>query len=365
MQHKLRSCIFKIIISFIVICWGATIQAEEITAKNKSASTSSQATTSGSKTTTASTATTNNATTNADKVALVNGKAIRQDQFDNALAYQKQIAAENGATISYEQIPQLKYELLQSLIGTELLYQESQKQGIKVEEKEINEAYEAQKQKAQFKTDAEFEAALKQTNKTIASYKAEIKQGLANDHFVKNKFTDNTVISDSEAKKYYDDNPSYFQQPAKVRVSHIMIRVDSNADQSKKDEAKIKIEQVMKRLKAGENFAALAKEVSEDMNSKKNGGDLDYFSKGQIGSQTFEDAAFALKKDEISNIVETNAGYHIMKLTDKTDAKKVSFEEAKNDIIDSLKSTKVNSNVNRYIIEMKNKATIETFPVSK
>jgi len=359
MQHKLRNCLFAIIVSFLIICWGATIQAEESTTKNKSASTPASATTP------TSTATTKSATTNPGKVASVNGTVISQDQFDNDLGYQKQIAAARGVTISDEQMPELKYELLQNLIGTELLYQESQKRGIKVEEKEINEAYEAQKQKAQFKTDAEFEEALKQSKKSMTSYRAGIKQGLAIDHFIKNKFTDNTCMSDSEAKKYYDDNPSYFQQPAKVRASHIMIIVDSKADQSKKDEARKKIEQVMKRLKAGEDFAALAKEVSQDTSTKENGGDLDYFSKGQIGSQSFEDAAFGLKKGEISDIVETDSGYHIIKLTDKTDAKKISYEEAKNDIIDSLKSTKVNSNVNKYITELRNKATIETFPISK
>jgi peptidyl-prolyl cis-trans isomerase C len=359
MQHKLGNCLFAIIVSFLVICWGAAIQAEESATKNKSASTPASATTSK------STATTNSATTNPGKVASVNGTVITQAQFDNDLGYQKQIAAARGVTISDEQMPELKYEVLQNLIGTELLYQESQKRGIKVEEEEINKTYEAQKQKAQFKTDAEFEEALKQTNKSLTSYRAEIKKGLAIDRFIKNTFTDNTVISEAEEKQYYDDNPSYFQQPAKVRASHIMIIVDSKADQSKKDEARKKIEEVMKRLKAGEDFATLAKEVSQDTSTKEYGGDLDYFSKGQIGSQAFEDAVFNLKKGEISEVVETDSGYHIIKLTDKTDAKKISYEEAKNDINDSLKSAKVNSKVDEYITELRNKATIETFPISE
>ena len=312
----------------------------------------------------ASTATTKSATTSAGKVASINGTAISQEQFDKALAYQQEIASLQGVTITDAQMPQLKYEVLQNLIGTELLYQESQKSGIKVEEKEINETYEVQKQKAQFKTDAEFDEALKKSNKTMAAYRAEIKQGLAIDYFVKNKFTDITTVSDSEAKKYYDDNPGYFQQPAQLRASHIMIRVASNADQTKKDEARKKIEEVMKRVKTGEDFAALAREVSEDTDSKNNGGDLNYFSKGQ-SPQSFEDAAFALKKGEISDIVKTDSGYHIIKVTDKTDAKKISYEESKNDIVTSLKNSKVNSAVSNYIIGLKNKSNIQTFPLSK
>jgi len=341
------------------------MQAAEGAATTKSSTTPASTTGNKGAATPISAATTKSAAINTGKVATVNGTAISQEVFDSVLAYQKEIAAINGTTISDEQVPELKYELLESLIGNELLYQDSQKSGIKVEESEINESYEAQKQKAQFKTDAEFEEALKQSNKTMASYRAQIKQGLAIDHLIKNKFTDKTTISDSEAKKYYDDNPGYFKQPAKVKVSHIMIKFASNADQSKKDEARKKIEQVMTRLKAGEDFAALAKEVSEDASSKENGGDLDYFSKGQISSKSFEDAAFALKKGEISDIVTTDYGYHIIKLTDKTDIKTISYEEVKNDIVDSLKTSKVNSNVSKYITVLRNKATIVTYPISK
>jgi peptidyl-prolyl cis-trans isomerase C len=381
MKHKLRNCFFAIVVSFLVICLGALVQAAESTTTNKSTTPASTPATKNTTTpastpatknttipagasTTKSTATTKSATTSPGKVASINGTVISQEQLDRALAYQQEMAALQGVTITDDQMPQLKYEVLQNLISTELLYQESQKSGMKVEEKDISETYEAQKQKAQFKTDAEFEAALKQSNKTMASFRAEIKQGLAIDRFVKSKFTDKTTVSDSEAKKYYDDNPGYFQQPAQVRISHIMIRADSKADQSIKDEAKKKIEQVLNRLKAGEDFAALAKEVSEDANSKNNGGDLDYISKGQA-PQSFEDAAFALKKGEISNIVTTDSGYHIIKVTDKQDAKKISYEESKNDIITSLKSSKVNSAVNKYIIVLKNKSTVETLPINK
>ena len=144
-----------------------------------------------------------------------------------------------------------------------------------------------------------------------------------------------------------------------------MIKIDSKSDQAKKDEARKKIEQALKRVKAGEDFATVAKEVSEDTGSKNNGGDLNYFYKGQTGSKTFEDAAFSLKTGEISDIVTSDTGYHIIKVTDKKDAKKISYDEAKNNIISNLKSSKVNSAVAKYITALKNKSTIETFPINK
>ncbi|MBN1627336.1 MAG: peptidylprolyl isomerase [Deltaproteobacteria bacterium] len=340
MQHKLRNYLYGIIISLLFLCQVTLSQAE------------------------GSTTAINSGATDKGKVASVNGSIISQAQFDNALGYQKEIAALRGVTITEEQMSELKYEVLENLISTELLYQESQKSGIKIEETEINEAYESQKQKGQFNTDAEFEEALKQSNKSIAAYRAEIKQGLAIDRFVQNKFTDKTVVSDAEAKEYYNDYPSYFQQPAQARISHIMITIPSNADQSQKDAARAKIEEAMRRLKTGDNFETLAREISEDTTSKDNGGDIGYFYKGQA-PQSFEDAAFALDKDEISDIVETGSGYHIIKLTDKTDARTVSYEEAKGEIIENLKSGKVSSAINKYIIALRNRSTIETYPIDK
>jgi peptidyl-prolyl cis-trans isomerase C len=346
MQIKLRNCLYALTISLLVLWSGVPTRAEAA----KNTNTGSSAPTS--------------ATINKDTVAMVNGTAITQQQFDNAIKYQLEMAEMKGVTLTDIQLTELKYQMIGSLIDEELLYRESQRSGVKVEEKEINDAYEDRKQKAKFKTDAEFEEALKKSNKSVASYRAELEHGLAMDRFIKNKFSDNMVVPDSDAKNYYDGNPSYFQQPARVRVSHIMIRVASDADQSKKDEATKKIEQAMKRLKAGEDFAAVAKEVSEDSKSKNKGGDLGYISKGLV-QKSFEDAAFALKKDETSDIVKTSAGYHIVKVTDKTDARTISFEEVKNDVINNLKSNKVNSLVGNFIKELRNRSTITTYPISK
>jgi peptidyl-prolyl cis-trans isomerase C len=296
-------------------------------------------------------------------VARVNGTDITREQFENALGYQTEIAALNGVSISDEQMAELKYQVLENLIDNEVLYQERQKGGIKIEAPEIDDAYEARKEKAQFKTDAEFEEALKRTNKTIASYRAEIEHGLAIDRFIINTFSNNTVVSDSDAQNYYSANPVYFQQPARVRASHIMVRIDPDADQTARSEAKEKIGKAMKRITAGEDFAAIAREVSEDANTKDNGGDLGYISKGQV-TQPFEDAAFTLNNGETSDIVETGAGYHIIQVTDKIDAGTISFEEAKSDIKSTLKNSRVNSLVSSYVKLLRNRSTISTYPVS-
>ena len=292
-------------------------------------------------------------------VALVNGVAISQELFNIAMTpYQEQIDALGEGSITPERLTEVKTMVLENLISAELLYQESQKEKIKVQENEINDVF--NEQKAQFASEDKFNERLKHYNFSESTFKDQIRIGLTIQRFIDNKFAQAVNISDEEVKKYYDENPSYFQEPEKARASHIMIMVDSDADQARKDAAKKQLEEVLKRLKAGEDFAALAKEVSQDTYSKDNGGDLDYFYRGQM-VQAFEDAAFALNPGEISNVVETEYGYHIIKLTDKKDAKTITLDESKEDIRNGLKSNKVNSEVSNYVTELRNKADVEIY----
>ncbi len=346
MQYNLRSLLPAILSSLILFSSAVLATAGE-----------GATTTAANKDTPAPAKSAQNA--NAGKVASVNGVTITQARFDSAMTpYQQQIAAMGEGAVTDEQLTQIKTRVLENLIGTELLYQESMKSGVKVEEKEITTAFD--EQKAQFSSEAEFKEALKQYNFSDSAFKDQIKVGLTIQHFIDNKFTSNTTISDEEVKKYYDENPSSFQEPEQVRASHIMVMVDSSADQAKKDEAKKKIEQILQKLKAGADFAALAKEVSEDTYTKDNGGDLDYFYKGQM-VQAFEDAAFPLKPGEISNVVETEYGYHIIKVTGKKEAKTITLDESKEEIRTGLKSNKVNTDVSKYVTDLRAKANVEIY----
>src|SRR5262249_36535838 len=127
-------------------------------------------------------------------------------------------------------------------------------------------------------------------------------------------------VSDDEVKKFYDDNPSKFEQPEMVRASHILLSTrDPETNKDLPDEQKMakrkKAEELLKRARAGEDFAKLARENSEDPGSKDRGGEYQ-FSRGQMVPE-FETAAFSLKTNEVSEIVTTQYGYHIIKLSEK------------------------------------------------
>jgi peptidyl-prolyl cis-trans isomerase C len=167
------------------------------------------------------------------------------------------------------------------------------------------------------------------------------------------------MISDEESKTYYDTHPQSFVQPEQVRASHILIKVDADATEAQKTEARKKITAIQQKLKKGEDFASLAENYSEDTTSKK-GGDLGYFGRGQM-VEPFEEAAFSLKPNEISDIVETQYGYHLIKVVDKKPEAKLTYAEVKDRLDQYLKQQKLQSAEKLYIDNLRKNAAVEKF----
>jgi peptidyl-prolyl cis-trans isomerase D len=140
--------------------------------------------------------------------------------------------------------------------------------------------------------------------------------------------------SDADLKKYYDDNIARFKTQAQVRVSHILITAPKDASAADKAKAKQQAETLLAQVKAHpDQFAQIAQKDSQDPGSASKGGDLGYFSRGMIaGGQAFDDAAFGLKKGEISAVVQTDFGYHIIEATDVKPSVTQSFDEVKDTI---------------------------------
>jgi len=174
----------------------------------------------------------------------------------------------------------------------------------------------------------------------------------------------NVHITDEDVKKFYDDpaNIASFEQPEEVRASHILLMTSDpetheplSAD---KKEAKHKLmEDILKQARAGTNFADLAKQYSEDPGSKDKGGEYT-FPRGQMVKQ-FEDTAFSLKPGEISDIIETQFGYHIIKLSEKIPAKKVEFDKVKDGIHDHLLNLAIQKQLPDYLKKLVKDADIK------
>jgi peptidyl-prolyl cis-trans isomerase C len=164
-------------------------------------------------------------------------------------------------------------------------------------------------------------------------------------------------VSEADAKAVYDKNPNEFKRPEMVRASHILARFPENADAAAKQKARAKIEGVLKDVRAGGDFAELARKHSED-GSAQAGGDLNFFAKEQM-VPSFAEAAFALQSGRVSDIVETQFGYHIIKTTDRRAGGTVPFDEVKDQIAGYLRQQRQQEKTDALIEQLRAKAKIE------
>jgi peptidyl-prolyl cis-trans isomerase C len=264
---------------------------------------------------------------------------------------------QQGRQLNQEQVEKFKETILGILINRELLYQESKRQGIVVDENKVAEQLMDVRKK--FPSEAEFKKIIKEMKLTEADIKFQITRALAIRDLVETNITKNINITDEKTKAYYDEHPEAFKQAEEVKASHILIKLDSDADQAKKKEAREKIENGQAKLKSGGDFSALAKEYSEGPSNVK-GGDLGYFKRGQM-VKPFEEVAFKLKPDEVSDIVETQFGYHLIKVYDKKPEGTTAYKEAKDKISQYLKQEKGKEEIQKYIEKLREKAEIKTF----
>ena len=139
------------------------------------------------------------------------------------------------------------------------------------------------------------------------------------------------VVPPADIERAYNDNIEQYTTPEQVRASHILLKTEGKDDAA----VKAKAEELLKQAKAGADFAELAKKNSEDEASAKNGGDLDYFGRGRMVPE-FEQVAFALEPGQISDLVKTQYGYHIIKLVDKKPATTRPLDEVRQQLTDQL-----------------------------
>lgn len=291
------------------------------------------------------------------KAAVVNGSVITVEDLNWKMDIEKRRLLSQGRSPSGPQLLEMKKKVLESLINVELLHQEAKRQGIKVSDSAINDQFEIIKKR--FPSEEKFKSSITGMNLSEGALRSQIKKSLAIQQFIEKKFFQGLTVSDKEIKAYYDGNPKFFNRPDQVKASHILIKVDSGASDSQKAAARKKIKEIRQKLQKGENFADLAKKFSEGPSGAK-GGDLGYFRRGQM-LKPFEEVAFALKPGQISDVVETRFGYHLIKVIDKKSKDPVAYEEVKDKIQQHLKQQKSVGAISRYIEEVKGKAKVQRF----
>jgi peptidyl-prolyl cis-trans isomerase C len=290
-----------------------------------------------------------------ERAAVVNGSMITMEEFNGeALLVQRSVLG-MGKPLTCAQIANIQKEVVESLIRREILHQESLKAGIKIDKQDITKEIDTIKK--QFLSDAEYKNELTRRNLSEEVLRAQLERNLFISKYVEQQFLKKGKVTDADVKAYYESHLSALKQPLQVRVSHILVQFDSKSDPARKQEARRKAEKILNDLKDGKDFKTIAREQS-DGPTRTSGGDLGYIRMGQLEKQ-FESVVFNLKKDEISDVIETNYGYHLFKVTDRKPESIVSFDNVKEQIKQLLLQEKAKKEADEYARKLREKSDVK------
>ncbi|HWF84465.1 MAG TPA: peptidylprolyl isomerase, partial [Vicinamibacterales bacterium] len=253
-------------------------------------------------------------------IAKVNGETVERWELETAI---KGVEGRAGSPIPPERHDEIVRGLIDQLVAFHVLSQEAHARKLDATDTDV------QARMGQFKggfpDEQAFQKALSAQGMTLDQLQKQTRMGLEVSKVLDAEVNSKIAVQDADVDTFYKENTERFKQGETVHASHILISVPQGADAATKQAARVKAQQVLKQVKAGGDFAALAKANSQD-GSAQNGGDLGFFPKGQM-EPTFEQTAFALKPGTTSGLVETPFGFHIIKVLERRPPRTAPLEE--------------------------------------
>ena len=291
-------------------------------------------------------------------VAEVDGEKLT---YGEAMKTVKRMLGAQGASaeqldmIAKQMAPQALPQIAEQFVSTTLLKAEAAKRGFTATAADIEEAI--SNVVTRLPEDMTFADVLEKMGLSLEEARKEMSEGLAINKLIED-VTKGLKAGEEAIAKFYEENARYFEKPEQVEASHILIKIDAAdaTNETAKAAAKAKAESLRAQVLAGTNFAELAA-IHSDCPSKAQGGSLGSFRRGQM-VKPFEDAAFALGTNEVSEVVETQFGFHVIKVTGKTPAGKTPLEEVRDQIAEHLSGEDKGKKVTDLIDSLKSKAKV-------
>lgn len=291
-------------------------------------------------------------------IAEISGDPVANDEYVRALNGMLNNIAKGGRAVPEAVFTEMRANLLTNILDTETLSRKADSEGVEIDEGKVTETYE--QIKSRYPTEEAFLQAMTENGSNEEKIKVDIARSLKVQALIEQEIVSSIIISEESARKYYDENISQFEREESVSASHILVAARASDSEEKKAEAKKKAEGILKRLHEGADFAELAKTMSDDPGAARQGGDLGFFGRGKMVPE-FEAVAFALKPGDISDIVKTQFGYHIILVTGRRDAGLLPFDEVKDKLADQLKRAETGKRIKQYIEDLKKEMNVKTF----
>jgi parvulin-like peptidyl-prolyl isomerase len=247
-------------------------------------------------------------------------------------------------------------EALNTIVEEKLQLQEGKKRGLEVDDSAVEAAVKDIEKKNGLE-EGQLAAMLESEGRSMESYKNHIRDQILVSKVVRFELGSRVSVSERKIAKYYHENQKDFWDPGKARVRHILILTEKGLSADKKKEKYLRVKEILDEINSGRDFAAAAKEYSEDISANE-GGDVGFVEKGKMVPE-FEKAVYSLKEGEISDIVETEYGYHIIKVEEVLKGGTLPLKDVKNKIQYILSSKKQKSAYDEWMGELRKSAFID------
>jgi peptidyl-prolyl cis-trans isomerase C len=289
-------------------------------------------------------------------VATVNGVRILMSDLDMEMQKEMRDNPEIQTSKDLAARRQLRKKVLDYLIDQELIVQEGKKAGLEPQQEQIDTEF--GKIKNRFPSQDAFEQVMKKQNMT----EERLREIIGCAFIVKNVLEVKIEplakpVTDKDVADYYEAHKGEFAEPEEVRARHILIKLSSEASDEEKTYSKKEMQAILEEAKSGADFAELAKKHSQCPSAIR-GGDLGYFARGDM-VKPFEETAFALEPGQISDIVETEYGYHIIRLEDRKPGRQLELEEVSEEIKKELHDKEMDVALRNWLKPLREKADIK------
>jgi peptidyl-prolyl cis-trans isomerase C len=286
-------------------------------------------------------------------IATVNGAPVRSRQVDAAFRMYRRALRARGQTLTPEDEKNLKVTSFRAVITDELLTQAALKAGIKVSPADVDKAL--AQAKARMGTPQEWEQFMKESNISAADLRVQAERNLVNDAYRK-QLTASKPVTEAQARAFYDQNQETFKVPESVHALLILLPVIEREGAPSKTEAKRLADEARGKAAAGEDFASLARQYSQDASAQA-GGDVGWVPRGVLVAAS-EQAVFGLKNGEISPVLETPKGYMVFKVLERKPESIAKFDEVKQALLQDMSRLMMSNILEEKVKELSEAADI-------
>ena len=288
----------------------------------------------------------------------VNGEAISYQRFQGFyVEYRNSKGVQVGARgDQLELLKQLRIEAMDLMVEQELVAQAAEKEGIEADSEDVDS--QVDDLRSVYDSNDQFRMKLEADGFTEESYRRHIARMIAAKIYLDRIRIDASDVSDVELERFYEENEYRLTLPEQVRVRHILLKWKPLGTQDDRAAIRNQIQPILKRARAGEDFAALAREFSEDSSTREQGGDTGLFPRGTMVPE-FEQVAFSLEVGEISDPVDTVFGVHVLKLEERQEPRLLPLDEVREQLRNYVREQKMEAAVRSKIDALRAAADIE------